>query len=68
VDLGGLIGGGWAHRERWLSDYHTPILEDEGIMPEPGRPTYFNIDGRPYRGELLEKGGRPRVRIIPEGG
>ncbi|WP_165421547.1 hypothetical protein [Bradyrhizobium sp. Leo170] len=44
------------------------VLEGERIMPEPGRPTYFEIHGVPYRGELVESEGRRRVRVYPERG
>lgn len=37
-------------------------------MPERERPTYFNIRGVPYRGELEETDNGPRVRIYPEVG
>ncbi|WP_225175205.1 hypothetical protein [Bradyrhizobium sp. NBAIM02] len=69
VDLGYLIRGGWEHRERFLPDYLIRVLEGQGIMPEVGRPTYFEIRGVPYKGELVEsEGGRQRVRIYPERG
>lgn len=66
VDLGHLIRGGWEHRERFLPPYLVRVLEGEGIMPQPGRPTYFEIRGMPYRGELVESEGRQRVRVYPE--
>ncbi|PPQ19259.1 hypothetical protein CV770_11375 [Bradyrhizobium sp. AC87j1] len=68
VDLGYLIRGGWEHRERFLPSYLVRVLEGERIMPQPGRPTYFEIRGVPYRGELVEREGRQRVRIFPERG
>ncbi|UWU75674.1 hypothetical protein N2603_37670 [Bradyrhizobium huanghuaihaiense] len=68
VDLGYLIRGGWEHRERFLPDYLVRALEGQRIMPGVGRPTYFEIRGVPYRGELLETEGRQRVRIYPERG
>ncbi|TWB47860.1 hypothetical protein FBZ94_11734 [Bradyrhizobium sacchari] len=68
VDLGYLIRGGWEHRERFLPPYLVRVLEGEHIMPEPGRPTYFEIRGVPYRGELEDSEGRQRVRIYPERG
>ncbi|WP_245471735.1 hypothetical protein [Bradyrhizobium nanningense] len=68
VDLGYLIRGGWEHRERFLPDYLVRALEGQRIMPEVGRPTYFEIRGVPYRGELVESEGRQRVRIYPERG
>ncbi|MGZ2403031.1 hypothetical protein [Rhizobium ruizarguesonis] len=67
VDLGHLIPGGWEHYERWLPDNLTQAL-DQHLMPAPGRPTYFNIQGVPYMAALVEKDGRPRVRIYPEFG
>ncbi|MHC2253473.1 hypothetical protein ACVILK_003165 [Bradyrhizobium embrapense] len=66
VDLGHLIRGGWEHRERFLPPYLVRVLEGERIMPAPGRPSYFEIRGMPYRGELEESEGRQRVRIYPE--
>ncbi|MBB4263656.1 hypothetical protein [Bradyrhizobium sp. CIR3A] len=66
VDLGHLIRGGWEHRERFLPPYLVRVLEGERIMPQPGRPTYFEIRGVPYRGELVESEGRQRVRVYPE--
>ncbi|MGY4473518.1 hypothetical protein ACVILL_000932 [Bradyrhizobium sp. USDA 3364] len=66
VDLGYLIRGGWEHRERFLPPYLVRVLEGERIMPGPGRPTYFEIRGVPYRGELVESEGRQRVRVYPE--
>ncbi|MGY4230470.1 hypothetical protein ACVMIH_007831 [Bradyrhizobium sp. USDA 4503] len=66
VDLGHLIRGGWEHRERFLPPYLVRVLEGERIMPAPGRPSYFEIRGMPYRGELVENEGRQRVRIYPE--
>ncbi|WP_456701705.1 MULTISPECIES: hypothetical protein [unclassified Bradyrhizobium] len=66
VDLGHLIRGGWEHRERFLPPYLVRVLEGERIMPQPGRPTYFQIRGVPYRGELVESEGRQRVRVYPE--
>ncbi len=68
VDLGYLIRGGWEHRERFLPDYLVRVLEGQRIMPEVGRPTYFDIRGVPYRGELVESEGRRRVRAYPERG
>ncbi|MEZ2143462.1 hypothetical protein AAE026_14415 [Bradyrhizobium sp. DN5] len=68
VDLGYLIHGGWEHRERFLPPYLVRVLEGQRIMPEAGRPTYFEIRGVPYRGELVESEGRQRVRIYPERG
>ncbi|WP_439402723.1 hypothetical protein ACNJYA_10060 [Bradyrhizobium sp. DASA03068] len=68
VDLGYLIRGGWEHRERFLPDYLVRVLEGQRIMPEVGRPTYFEIRGVPYRGELVESEGRRRVRVYPERG
>ncbi|MET3583631.1 hypothetical protein ABID19_006696 [Mesorhizobium robiniae] len=68
ADLGYLIRGGWQHRERLLPNYLARALEGEHLMPEPGRPTYFNIRGVPYRGEFVETDGGPRVRIYPEVG
>ncbi|WP_271498242.1 hypothetical protein [Bradyrhizobium sp. CCBAU 11357] len=68
VDLGYLIRGGWEHRERFLPDYLVRVLEGQRIMPEVGRPTYFEIRGVPYRGELMESEGRRRVRAYPERG
>ncbi|MCC8942216.1 hypothetical protein H8A99_38860 [Bradyrhizobium sp. Arg68] len=68
VDLGYLIRGGWEHRERFLPPYLVRVLEGQRIMPEVGRPTYFEIRGVPYRGELVESEGRQRVRIYPERG
>lgn len=68
VDLGYLIRGGWEHRERFLPSYLVRVLEGERIMPQPERPTYFEIRGVPYRGELVESEGRQRVRIFPERG
>ncbi|WP_316397018.1 hypothetical protein [Bradyrhizobium sp. 33ap4] len=65
VDLGYLIRGGWEHRERFLPPYLVRVLEGQRIMPEAGRPTYFDIRGVPYRGELVESEGRRRVRIHP---
>ncbi|WP_407185225.1 hypothetical protein [Bradyrhizobium centrosematis] len=66
VDLGHLIRGGWEHRERFLPPHLVRVLEGERIMPQPGRPTYFEIRGIPYRGELVESEGRQRVRAYPE--
>ncbi len=66
VDLGYLIRGGWEHRERFLPAYLVRVLEGERIMPGPRRPTYFEIRGMPYRGELVESEGRQRVRVYPE--
>lgn len=66
VDLGYLIRGGWEHRERFLPPYLVRVLEGQRIMPQPGRPTYFEIRGVPYRGELVESEGRQRVRTYPE--
>ncbi|MGY3034127.1 hypothetical protein ACVIIV_003297 [Bradyrhizobium sp. USDA 4354] len=66
VDLGHLIRGGWEHKERFLPPYLVDVLEGERIMPQPGRPTYFEIRGVPYRGELVESEGRQRVRVYPE--
>jgi len=66
VDLGYLIRGGWEHRERFLPPYLVRVLEGQRIMPEVGRPTYFEIRGVPYRGELVESEGRQRVRVYPE--
>ncbi|RXG95843.1 hypothetical protein EAV90_24040 [Bradyrhizobium vignae] len=66
VDLGYLIHGGWEHRERFLPLYLVRVLEGQRIMPEFGRPTYFEIRGVPYRGELVESEGRQRVRVYPE--
>ncbi|WP_245315712.1 hypothetical protein [Bradyrhizobium yuanmingense] len=66
VDLGYLIRGGWEHRERFLPPFLVRVLEGERIMPQPGRPTYFEIRGMPYRGELVESEGRQRVRVYPE--
>ncbi|MBH5372239.1 hypothetical protein HZZ16_29880 [Bradyrhizobium sp. CNPSo 4016] len=66
IDLGYLIRGGWQHRERFLPPYLVRVLEDQRIMPELGRPTYFAIHGVPYRGELVEREGRQRVRVYPE--
>jgi len=66
VDLGYLIHGGWEHRERFLPPYLVRVLEGQRIMPELGRPTYFEIRGVPYRGELVESEGRQRVRVYPE--
>ncbi|WP_456659900.1 hypothetical protein [Bradyrhizobium sp. JR3.5] len=66
LDLGHLIRGGWEHRERFLPPYLVRVLEGQRIMPEPGRPTYFEIRKVPYRGELVESEGRQRVRIYPE--
>ncbi|MEY9590806.1 hypothetical protein ABIA06_003097 [Bradyrhizobium yuanmingense] len=68
VDLGYLIRGGWEHRERFLPDYLVRVLVGQRIMPEVGRPTYFEIRGVPYRGELVEGEGRRRVRVYPEPG
>ncbi|WP_244547344.1 hypothetical protein [Bradyrhizobium sp. Gha] len=68
VDLGHLIRGGWEHRVRFLPPYLVRVLEGQRIMPQPGRPTYFEIRGVPYRGGLVESEGRQRVRIYPEGG
>ncbi|WFU23381.1 hypothetical protein QA649_35930 [Bradyrhizobium sp. CB1717] len=68
VDLGYLIRGGWEHRERFLPPYLVRVLEGERLMPQPGRPTYFEIRGVPYRGELVESEGRQRVRIYPDRG
>lgn len=68
VDLGYLIRGGWEHRERFLPPYLVRVLDGQGIMPEAGRPTYFDIRGVAYRGELVESEGRLRVRIYPEFG
>ncbi|WP_229170077.1 hypothetical protein [Bradyrhizobium altum] len=68
VDLGYLIRGGWEHRERFLPPYLVRALEGQRIMPEVGRPTYFEIRSVPYRGELEESEGRRRVRIYPEPG
>jgi len=68
VDLGYLIRGGWEHRERFLPPYLVRVLEGQRIMPEVGRPTYFEIRGVPYRGELVESEGHRRVRIYPEAG
>lgn len=67
-DLGYLIRGGWEHRERLLPRYLVRVLQGERIMPQAGRPTYFQIRGVPYRGELDESEGRQRVRIYPERG
>ncbi|KWV55254.1 hypothetical protein AS156_06170 [Bradyrhizobium macuxiense] len=67
VDLGYLIRGGWEHRERLLPPYLVRALEGQRLMPDAENPTYFNIRGVPYRGELDETGGRQRVRIYPEG-
>ncbi|TWB92991.1 hypothetical protein FBZ93_11130 [Bradyrhizobium macuxiense] len=67
VDLGYLIRGGWEHRERLLPPYLVRALEGQRLMPDAENPTYFNIRGVPYRGELDETGGRRRVRIFPEG-
>ncbi|MBB4189011.1 hypothetical protein GGE07_005690 [Sinorhizobium terangae] len=67
-DLGYLIRGGWQHRERLLPNYLARAIEGNQLMPEPGRPTYFNIRGVPYKGELVETDGGPRVRIYPEVG
>ncbi|UQR61373.1 hypothetical protein LRP30_31185 [Bradyrhizobium sp. C-145] len=66
VDLGYLIHGGWEHRERFLPSYLVRVLESQRVMPEAGCPTYFEIRGVPYRGELVESEGRQRVRIYPE--
>ncbi|QOZ36299.1 hypothetical protein [Bradyrhizobium sp. CCBAU 53421] len=67
-DLGYLIRGGWEHRERFLPPYLVRVLQGERIMPQAGRPTYFQIRGVSYRGELDESEGRQRVRIYPERG
>ncbi|MGZ2402930.1 hypothetical protein [Rhizobium ruizarguesonis] len=69
ADLGYLIPGGWEHYERWLPGNLTQALEDQHLMPAPGRPTHFNISGVPYMAALVERDGRSsRVRIYPEGG
>jgi len=68
VDLGYLIHGGWQHRERYLPSFLVSALEGQHLMPDAENPTYFNIRGVPYRGELEETGGRRRVRIRPEPG
>ncbi|WP_245508659.1 hypothetical protein [Bradyrhizobium zhanjiangense] len=65
IDLGYLIRGGWEHRERFLPAYLVRVLEDQRMMPEVGRPAYFEIRGVPYRGELVESQGRQRVRAYP---
>ncbi|AGS25276.1 hypothetical protein [Rhizobium etli] len=67
-DLGYLVRGGWQHRERLLPNYLARALEGADLMPAPGRPTYFNIRGVPYRGELVGTGGGARVRIYPGAG
>lgn len=67
MDLG-YLRGGWEHRERFLPPYLVRVLEGQRIMPEAGRPAYFDIRGVPYRGELVESEGRQRVRIYPEPG
>ncbi|MDA9545036.1 hypothetical protein ACM43_11270 [Bradyrhizobium sp. CCBAU 45321] len=64
VDLSYLIRGRWAHRERFLPDYLVRALEGPRLMPEVGRPTYFEIRGVPCRGELVESEGRQRVRAF----
>ncbi|WGD50958.1 hypothetical protein QA641_36150 [Bradyrhizobium sp. CB1650] len=66
IDLGYLIRGGWEHRERFLPPYLVRVLDGQGILPQAGQPTYFNIRGVSYRGELVESEGRQRVRIYPE--
>ncbi|WOH80281.1 hypothetical protein RX327_31385 [Bradyrhizobium sp. BEA-2-5] len=66
VDLGYLIRGGWEHRERFLPPHLVRALEGQHLMPDAENPTYFNIRGVPYRGELDDTGGRRRVRIYPE--
>ncbi|MBR0924017.1 hypothetical protein JQ614_40190 [Bradyrhizobium diazoefficiens] len=65
VDLGYLIRGGWEHRDRFLPPYLVRALEGQGIMPQAGQPTYFEIRGVPYKGELVESEGRQRVRAYP---
>ncbi|UQE03867.1 Ulp1 family isopeptidase [Bradyrhizobium japonicum] len=65
VDLGYLIRGGWQHRERFLPPYLVRALEGQGIMPQAGQPTYFEIRGVPYKGELVESEGHQRVRAYP---
>ncbi|WP_080586887.1 hypothetical protein, partial [Bradyrhizobium japonicum] len=56
------------HRDRFLPPYLVRALEGQGILPRAGQPTYFEIRGVPYRGELVESEGRQRVRIYPERG
>ncbi|WP_027577619.1 hypothetical protein [Bradyrhizobium sp. WSM1743] len=68
IDLGYLIRGRWEHRERFLPPYLVRVLEGQGILPQAGQPTHFDIRGVPYRGELVESEGRQRVRIYPERG
>ncbi|MHC2584979.1 hypothetical protein ACVI1J_000156 [Bradyrhizobium diazoefficiens] len=65
VDLGYLIRGRWQHRERFLPPYLVRALEGQGIMPQAGQPTYFELRGVPYKGELVESEGRQRVRAYP---
>ncbi|MHC2375364.1 hypothetical protein ACVIWV_009955 [Bradyrhizobium diazoefficiens] len=65
VDLGYLIRGGWEHRDRFLPPYLVRALEGQGIMPQAGQPTYFELRGVPYKGELVESEGRQRVRAYP---
>ncbi|WP_407175507.1 hypothetical protein [Bradyrhizobium sp. STM 3562] len=65
-DLGFLIRGGWQHHERFLPDYLVRALEGERLMPAVGRPTYINIREVPYRAELVQTDGGPRVRVYPE--
>ncbi len=61
VDLGYLIRGGWEHRERFLPPYLVRVLEGQGILPQAGQPTYFEIRGVPYRGRIGRK-RRPPAR------
>ncbi|MGY3622335.1 hypothetical protein [Bradyrhizobium sp. USDA 10063] len=67
-DLGFLIRGGWQHRERWLPPFLLRAIEGGHLMPDAGRPTYFNIRNVPYRAELQETDRGSRVRIYPEAG